>query len=375
MAHAYTPGLRVAEFTLLRKERRLPLLGEVLVEVGQKVAHGDVVARTNLPGDVQSMNISHRLSVEAVDLPKFMLKKEGDSIEKDEIIAESKSFFGLFKNQCTAPITGTIETISTVTGQILLREPPIPVEVTAYVDGFVSSVHPEEGATIETWGMFIQGIFGVGGETNGTIRVVVDGPDQALTPDRVPAKAEGEILVGGSRIHMAAIEKAREAGARGIISAGFDDQDLKDLLGRDLGVAITGHEKIGITLVLTEGFGAIGMAHRTFELLKQNEGLRASINGATQIRAGVIRPEIVIPKLDREKPVEGAAGEDAGGLDIGSPVRIIREPHFGALGRVTGLPSELHVVESETKVRVLEVKLDSGEDFLLPRANVELIES
>ena len=33
MAHAYTPGLRVSEFTLLSKDRRLPLLGEVLVEI------------------------------------------------------------------------------------------------------------------------------------------------------------------------------------------------------------------------------------------------------------------------------------------------------------------------------------------------------
>lgn len=375
MAHAYTPGLRVADFTLLRKERRLPLLGEVLVEEGAKVEHGQVVARTNLPGDVQSVNVAHRLSVEASDLPRFMLKKEGDEISKDEVIAESKSFFGLFKSQCTSPIDGTIETLSTVTGQALLREPPIPVEVKAYIDGFVAAVHPQEGATIETWGTFIQGIFGVGGETSGIMTVVAKDATQAFTPDLVPADAKGRILVGGARLTMAAIDKARAAGAAGIIAGGLDDQDLKSLLGRDLGVAITGHEELGITLVLTEGFGEINMARRTFSLLKRNEGLRASINGATQIRAGVIRPEIVIPKLDREKPGTGAGGAESSGLDIGSPIRIIREPHFGELGSVTGLPPELHVVESETKVRVLKVKLETGEEFVLPRANVELIES
>lgn len=375
MGHAYTPGLRVSEFTLIVKERKLPLLGQVLVKPGDRVTHDQVVARTNLPGDVQSMNVAHRLSIEAIDLPRYMMKKEGDAIRKGEVIAESKSFFGLFKTTCESPIDGTIETLSSVTGQLLLREPPIPVEVTAYLDGFVSGVHAEEGATIETWGSFIQGIFGVGGETSGRIRVVVDGPGDDMTAARVPARAEGEILVGGSRLTLDAIDKARQAGAAGIIVGGFNDQDLRSLLGHDLGVAITGHETIGLTIVLTEGFGEIAMADRTFELLKENEGLLASINGATQIRAGVIRPEIVIPKLDRERPSAGSGERATMGLRAGSRVRIIREPNFGHLGHVTDLPPELHAMECETKVRVLKVKLDSGEEYLLPRANVEMIES
>jgi hypothetical protein len=304
-----------------------------------------------------------------------MLKKEGDPIEKGEVIAESKSFFGLFKTRCESPVTGTIETLSSITGQALLREPPIPVEVKAYIDGVIAEVHEKEGATIETWGTFIQGIFGVGGETNGAIRVVAKGPDEPLTPDRIPASAKGEILVGGARVTLAAIMAARDAGAHGIVTGGFDDQDLKQLLGYDLGVAITGHEPIGITVVLTEGFGEISMAARTLEVLRANEGLRASINGATQIRAGVIRPEIVIPKLDRGRPAAGAAESESLGLREGSRVRVIREPNFGRLGHVTAMPPELMMMETESKVRVLKVKLDSGEEYLLPRANVEMIES
>jgi hypothetical protein len=375
MGHAYTPGLRVSEFTVLRKDRRLPLLGEVLVKPGDRVTFDKVVARTNLPGDVQSMNIAHRLSIEAADLPRYMLKKEGDPITKGEVIAESKSFFGLFKTRCESPITGTIETLSSITGQALLREPPIPVEVKAYIDGIVAEVHEKEGATIETWGTFIQGIFGVGGETSGTIRVIAKDPAEPLTKDRIPASAKGEILVGGARVSLDAIYAARDAGALGIVCGGFDDQDLKKLLGRDLGVAITGHEDIGVTVVLTEGFGEIAMAARTLEVLRANEGLRASINGATQIRAGVIRPEIVIPKLDRQKPATGSSESASHGLVEGSRVRVIREPNFGKLGHVKSLPPDLVAMETESRVRVLEVELDSGERYMLPRANVEMIES
>jgi hypothetical protein len=63
------------------------------------------------------------------------------------------------------------------------------------------------------------------------------------------------------------------------------------------------------------------------------------------------------------------------GLDIGSPVRVIRHPYFGQLGTVSALPSPLQVLESGSKARVLEVTFDDGKKAIVPRANVELIES
>ena len=116
------------------------------------------------------------------------------------------------------------------------------------------------------------------------------------------------------------------------------------------------------------------MADRTFALFKSLEGRLASINGATQIRAGVIRPEVIVPLSDAPSaPKEGANTEDAGQLKIGAPIRVIREPYFGILGTVTGLPSELVKVESETMVRVLETRLEDGRTVTVPRANVEVI--
>ena len=155
--------------------------------------------------------------------------------------------------------------------------------------------------------------------------------------------------------------------------AEFDSFDLKKLLGYEQGVAITGSEQIGITLILTEGFGNINMASRTFELLKGNSGKKASCSGATQIRAGVMRPEIIITKKDVSHHIE--VETEIAALELGSQVRIIREPHFGAIGKVTSLPSELTALETEAKVRVLEVELDkTSEKIVLPRANIEMIE-
>ena len=65
-------------------------------------------------------------------------------------------------------------------------------------------------------------------------------------------------------------------------------QELTSYLGYEIGVAITGHENVLFTCIITEGFGRINIANHTFALLKSLEGKIASINGATQIRAGVV---------------------------------------------------------------------------------------
>lgn len=374
MAHAYAPGLKVAEDTPLRKERKLPLKGEVMVKAGDRVDADTVVARTFLPGHVEPVNVANRLGIEPKDVPRAMLVKEGDAIEVGAEMAISQGFLGFFKSKVLAPKAGRVESISDKTGQVFLRQPDIPVEVRAYVDGVVDEVLPQEGVVVRSRGTYIQGIFGIGGETTGELVFVCERPDQPIDPARIGAGQQGKVLVGGSFVTMQGIEAARKAGVAGIVVGGIDDADLREFLGYDLGVAITGNEELGLTIVVTEGFGAIAMAAKTFDLLRKREGCRASISGATQIRAGVIRPEVFVPAAD-VAAAEGGDINELFGMDVGTLVRIIREPWFGTTATVVSLPVELQVVESETKVRVVKVRLPDGQEWTLPRANVEVIGS
>jgi hypothetical protein len=259
-----------------------------------------------------------------------------------------------------------------VTGQAVLREPPIPVEVDAYVDGVITEVYPGEGVLVEADGSFIQGIFGIGGEVIGKIQALAVGPDERVSPDRITPSHKGAILVCGALATSALLTKAASAGVSAVVAGGINASDLKGFLGYDLGVAITGSETKGVTLIVTEGFGPLAMAERTFRLLAESEGKRASANGATQIRAGVMRPEIVIPSVDRT--YAGGEAQQSGGITSGSPIRIIRAPYFGRLGTVLELPPKLEAMESETKVRVLRAALTDGTVVTVPRANVEMIE-
>jgi hypothetical protein len=288
------------------------------------------------------------------------------------VIAEGKKLFGLFKApSASSEYSGKLESISDITGNALVREPSIPINMDAYIKGSVVEIMEAEGAVIETRCAMVQGIFGVGGERQGMIRVAVNNTSEVIDANHVLDSDAGKILVGGSGMTSAAIRKASAVGAKGIIAGGIKDSDLIEFLGYDIGVAITGSEKIDITLMVTEGFGFLPMANRTFELLKTLEGYEASINGATQIRAGVIRPEIIVP----EPKTSGQSSAEAKVLSLepGTQIRMIREPYFGMIGNVTELPPELVTLDSGTTVRVLRAKLPSGEEVTVPRANVEII--
>jgi hypothetical protein len=374
MAQAYSAGLTVTESTVLRKERILPLKGDVLVKKGDKVKANDLVAQTFLPGKVIPLKLANKLGVQPSFLAQYMKVKPGEILKKGQILAETKGFLGLFKSSVRSPIEGELESISQHTGQALLREPKIPIQVKAFIDGIIVDVIENEGVVIENKSAYVQGIFGLGHETNGEIKLLISNPEQVISEKDITEECRDKIIVTGALLTLALINKARSVGVKGIITAGIEDEDIKKLLGYDIGVAITGHEDIGMTIVVTEGFGKINMAKKTLELLQKFEGFMASIHGMTQIRAGVIRPEIIIPLTFEEKDLTDVKPK-VSTLEIGELIRIIRQPNFGHIGKITALPEQLFTVESETKVRILEAELEDGTKVTLPRANVEVIEA
>ncbi|MBS0158266.1 MAG: hypothetical protein JSS26_06730 [Nitrospira sp.] len=373
MAHSYTPGLTVTERTTVRRRRILPLPGTVLVKVGDAVRADTAVARAELPGKVVPLNLANQLGIAPDEINDYLVKKEKDSVQKDDVLAENKPFIKWFKTEIRSPITGKVESVSTITGQVLLREPPRVLELRGYIDGAVAEVHPDQGVTVESTCSLVQGIFGIGGETSGELIMGVKAPDQPLLPEQLHQSMKGKVVVGGAFLSAATMARAKELGIVGLVVGGIHDKDLRALLGYDLGVAITGTEQVGFTLILTEGFGTIPMAPKTFALLSAHAGQKASISGATQIRAGVIRPEIIIPHSGPAAATKLAQAEREG-IQLGDPVRIIRDPLFGKIGAVSGLPSELRAIPTESEVRVLEVRFPDGTTTVVPRANIEVIE-
>lgn len=448
MACSVSSGGVPSRVRLIRKVRRLPLAGEVLVSVGDRVEPDTIVARiAQRPGIPWVIPVASHLGVPNEDLRKYLVKSEGDLVRAQEALAVIERLSG--RKEYLSPVEGRIENISEVTGRVTIREefgkeePPMEIDVadqlkckpsevpqnmlrqvgqevrkgqmiakkgdiqafftktavtpisgviteinpvtgkvtisrpfkqvsvTAYVSGTVSSVIPGVGCVVETPGVILNGVFGLGREAHGEILVLTGSPDEVLTPEMIGPECAGKVVVGGSFATNEALSKALEVKVAALITGTANYLNLTQSLGVKLGVGITGQEDIDITVVLTEGFGRLSMRREIWETLLAFEGHEVSVNGATQIRAGAIRPEIVIPLPS----YEGEIGDDdpiAEDLRSGMRVRVVSEPFFGAVGVVSEIVRAPQPIETGAKVPVVRVTLQNGDSVLVPRANVEV---
>src|SRR5438105_1815271 len=116
-----------------------------MVGEGDRVDPDTVVARTELPGLMQTVKLAEQMGTEPSEVIHSLQVKQGDRIEKGTLLAQTKGMFGLFKSEYRAQVEGVLEMVSEHTGHLGIRQPPTPIEKDAYIRGIVTKVIPEEG--------------------------------------------------------------------------------------------------------------------------------------------------------------------------------------------------------------------------------------
>ncbi len=374
MGSLFSPGLAVSSRHTVQKRRELPIKGEILVRQGERVTGDTVVARAELEGELRIVRVAESLGVSPEEVHKALRVSIGQQVEAGQTLAEIQGLWGLFRSSVSAPTAGTVEFVSASTGHLGLRAAPKLLTLSAYISGTVFAVEDQRAVVIESEATFVQGIFGVGGEKTGRLKLLDVSPDAAVTEADLPREAQGLVLVGGRSPTPQALAEASKRGAVGFVTGSISGETLRQYLGYDIGIALTGDEAVPMTVIVTEGFGDIAMGERVLATLRAVDGEPASINGATQVRAGAQRPEVIAPASNARAGAEARTREDGAGLRVGARVRIIRVPHFGSAGTVSGMPHNLVKIGTGAWARVLEVTLVNGAVITVPRANVELVE-
>ncbi len=353
----YPVETRIKPLTTIRRERVLPSRGEVLVQPGEFVGSADIVARCELPGEIQVVDVSRELRVRQDKAEEYVRKSARDPVQANEVLAAPRGLFGRLQRACRSPVDGHV--VAVRNGLVLIESLPIPFDLNAHLKGQVANVMPNLGVVISTVGALIQGVWGSGKEAEGVLKVLVDNPQRPLRAHAIDVSCHGTLVVGGRILDEKALEQAVEAKVRGII-AGSVNADLLPVL-----------EGLPFPVLITEGFGALPISEPIFSLLDANAGREAMLNAETRTRWGAKRPELVIPlRAEEKRPAEEAGPQP---LDVGMQVRVLREPHLGAIGTVRDLPPLPHVVESGARLRVAEVDVGNERPILVPLANLELI--
>lgn len=308
------------------------------------------------------VNVSRRLDVPARQIRTFLRYREGDEVRQGAALAAAPGDFGGMEI-CYAPVSGIIQQVCTNSGVVRILRPHRPSVVEAYLSGVVSRIIPEQGAVIRTEAAHVQGTFGVGFETHGKLLVLVRSPGDTLSSSEIDENCRGAVMVSGAWLSYETMQRALELGVRGLVTGGVDYLDIVRLAGSAAGVGITGQEDLAMTVMVAEGFGRMPMNPSTFQLLQAYQGRVVSLNGATQVRAGVIRPELVIPLEAGDQPKASAGQKRA---------RIIGGPYRGRWGRVIGRLPELKL-ENEMKAPGVRVELSGGEIVTVSEPNLEII--
>ncbi|MCK4352859.1 hypothetical protein KAW65_05565 [candidate division WOR-3 bacterium] len=247
----------------------------------------------------RTINVADALRIKPKNIIRYMKKKVGDYVEKGGIIAEIP---GLFLKGYKSPIYGEIKSINTETGKVIVQRPHQKVDLKAGISGEVEKVIPNYGVVIKTDGYELNGIIGFGRETFGKLSIL----------EETVESFEAKILVSSKPLKASKINELKEKGVKGIILANLRAIDAEELFGKEVWSGVTGRIDKGITLIILDGFGTQQMKGELlnfFQTLaclpsppakaKRRAGVGQEshyvyLNGRTQIRAGVIRPEIII---------------------------------------------------------------------------------
>lgn len=353
--HLYAPAVIVSPLTLIRRERRLPAPGEILVREGDRVDAVQVIGQVAVPGEFHILNLAEALGVPRRAVRRYLKVKPGDEVRKGDVLAARG---GLNRRVCRAPIAGTVTGIGG--GRLIIEAPSQIVEVRAGCPGLVRRVIPRKGIVLQISGALIQGAWGNGREDFGVLRVLTDARDKPLRERHIDATCRGAILVAGLLNDEEALQQAVEMQVRGIIVGGLAPEILDKAL------------EVSFPVVTTEGIGPLPMSEPVFRLLSTHNGREAALDGRLFQDRERRRPEIIIP-LPAEPRTE-ASQLPIAPLQTGDTVRLLRAPHIGKTGTVVDILPSAPRGKAGTGLPAVKVRVSGEEEpVVVPIFNVEVL--
>ncbi len=383
-----TPEAPIAASVLVRKERRLPVAGDVLVRVGSRVEPDDTVAQALLPDPPITLNLAQLLGTRPKGLTKRLAKPIGANLDAGDVIISRRQ--GLRSQQVKSPVAGTLRSYDESTGEAIIQPGGTMFRLPAHLRGLITEQIPYRGVFIETPAAVVRGILGIGGEQHGVLKVAVSDENEELLPDQIDPRLTYAVVLGGSTTTAAALQKAIENGVRAIIIGSIMEAELRAFLGYLDGLHGWEMGRTGwmfpppvpaavlppppkLTLIITEGFGRVPMTRRAFELLAAYDSQEVAVDGTTRLRNGLARPEVIVP-LGRTTTVRPAS-KIAAPVVVGSTVRLLDPKHLGTVTKVIALAQGRQQVDSGLNVPAAQVTLpDGGGRLWSPLVNLEVLE-
>lgn len=328
---------RIDRDQIIQINRTLPsAIGHINVKIGDEVAPDYVLAEGKRPAGFRTVNLSDELKINPKEGLKYLKRAMGLNIFKDELLAEKKGIMGMGNKILLSPADGILDYYDEDSGRLKIKLFPKTVKLACGVWGIVENVDESKGViTIRTMVSLIYGVIGSGKTREGTLNVI--GSKDVLVGSRqLEETMRGQIIVGGEIVFADGLEKAIEFGIAGLISGGINAKDYKSMAG-GWNIYKKQWSDVGLSLLITEGFGSVHMGNDIFSLLQQSHGKFSIVDGNRNklilpsddggcmiyIRKTNLPKKIFVETEPEIKPIE---------LQIGQKVRIISQDCLGLEG-------------------------------------------
>lgn len=326
---------------------------------------GTVYVRQPVPvgsNEPAVINLLKELDISKLGLISALRVHPGRMVTPGQVLAVRQ---GVKPQAVLSPIYGRVESI--IDGVITIVPTHARTALRAYLTGRVQQVVPSQGVVVQAFAHVITGVYGVGSESGGEILLEAEA-DEVLAACAVTPEWQGKIVVAGRTASLELLQAASEVGCAGMVVAHMNSDAVAAYAGSYSRPGITGDDELLMPLMLTERFSPASMRAAVWQELANLQGRYASMSGKTQIRAGLVRPEVVVCEAERpeESPTNAIA---SGSVQVGDLVRVIRSPYLDQIGRVVALPGERQVIVTGSLVRVAEVSIDE-ELVTMPVANL-----
>jgi hypothetical protein len=347
----FEPRLAIAASIVRR--RFLPVPGEVLVHVGDRVAPEDIVAQAPVEGELYTIDLAEALGVSARRVERYLAVQEGQAVAAGTVLARARHPWP-HRRQVVAPWASTV--LALIEGRLFLRRDAQIRQLRAYLPGEVMEEYPHQGVAIHAQGHVVRGIWGSGGEGQGILVVMAREPGDLLTWEQISLRHRGMIVVGGILEDVRVLYRAQRFRLGGLLVGGMA-APVRALC-----------QQFTLPVVVTEGMGRVPLAAPVLDVLVSAHGRPAVIAGA-ESQSG---PELVVP-LPAMGENTAKALVLARPIAVGMKVRLTRPPYLGSIGQVVALPQTPQETTIGTKAEGAQVRLPDGRQIFVPFVNLELL--
>ena len=213
---------------------------------------GDILLKRSQSTLKKSLYVPKMLNCKVEESEKYLLRMDGEYVERDEILAKKLASSGLTFTEITCPVSGVLELSRIKQGYIDILGEEVESVFKSDFTGYVNGINPTDGLTITSNAVCVDGVVSTksSGKLFGNLEILGDG-NTILTEKGLDDDYRGKIVWVGPYLYNRVAIELFERGAIAVLTYAMSYTEFRE---------------IGLPIMLLGGFGSV---HCDYAFLKR----------------------------------------------------------------------------------------------------------